>query len=507
MSIEVYLEDMERYLSKLDYQRYLVYKKISWRVGEEFSQGKAPPKGYGEIEKRRDEMIEEVKIRKMRALREAEIKARARIAKELEEAKAKAYEIGKGEFSQYQLNVHSSISQLKKGLSHSKEDNIYRFLASHVSGLSKLISFEPWNWCQLKPEDIEGLRSQVSELIRAEFERRIPEELSRYLIWKGEWWHFLLPGRSSYIFQKSACLQWVFGLHIVAGVEVWQKAGEYSIKFQDFPFVLSLKDKLLGKFLAYIPPHEFDLDLILTVPLKLLSGLFLGEIEPKGTRILEQSDLLITYEVDGLKSPITLHQEFIDFVRKMREREQPLWETLQHYQLIDSVTTQIIANKVASVTGEVTKAKVLPLPEPVAEVFGALVGMDIPRDDARAACGAIQESNFDLPLEDRIKLALRYLQPKEGIVEEPTPLGGTTKEAITGRVSRKDKKYLRKTSKTSSFLSYTEWGKVLGLSKTGSLRTLHRLEQMGLIHLEKYPTGEGFKATLTPKGEEKLAAK
>jgi hypothetical protein len=180
---------------------------------------------------------------------------------------------------------------------------------------------------------------------------------------------------------------------------------------------------------------------------------------------------------------------------------------LQHYQLIDSVTTQIIANKVASVTGEVTKAKVLPLPEPVAEVFGALVGMDIPRDDARAACGAIQESNFDLPLEDRIKLALRYLQPKEGIVEEPTPLGGTTKEAITGRVSRKDKKYLRKTSKTSSFLSYTEWGKVLGLSKTGSLRTLHRLEQMGLIHLEKYPTGEGFKATLTPKGEEKLAAK
>jgi hypothetical protein len=55
MSIEVYLGDMEQYLSKLDYQRSLAYQKICEEVEKERSQGLEPPKSYQEIRKRVDE--------------------------------------------------------------------------------------------------------------------------------------------------------------------------------------------------------------------------------------------------------------------------------------------------------------------------------------------------------------------------------------------------------------------------------------------------------------------
>jgi hypothetical protein len=522
-NVEVYLEDMKRYLSEKDYQRFLIYHKLCQKVPEGSSPKDRLSTWFREVKKAHDEMLERVRAKKNYEIEMAEAQAKAERERELKEAlarleeikaqdeeraRAKAYKVAKEEFSQYQMKIRSLTCQLKRKLSHLKKWDIYTFLAKYVPEFSKLKDFEPWSWCQLREEDKESCRSTISKVIGAEFKRGVPEELRSYLTWEAEWWQFLLPQRAKYCFVKLPCLQWVFNLHVVARVEVWQKAGEYSMKFQDFPFALSLKNKPLGKFLMYIPPHEFDLDLTLSIPLKLLSGLFFGEIEPQGTRILEQSDLLITYEVNELKAPIALHQEFIDFIRKMREREQPLWEAFQNYELIDGVTARIIANKVTPVTSEVAKIKVPSLPEPTTEVFGALVGMGISKEDARAACSTIPESNFNLPLEDRIKLALRYLQPKEGAVEGPTPQGrGGIREEVAERISSKDKGYLRKICKASSFFSYAEWGKALGLSKTGSLRTLHRLEQMDLIHLEKYPTGEGFKATLTPKGEEKLAAK
>jgi hypothetical protein len=215
---------------------------------------------------------------------------------------------------------------------------------------------------------------------------------------------------------------------------------------------------------------------------------------------MEQRGPFLTYRVEGLEDPIVLHQKFLTFFRK--KGKTSLGRLLHKYGLIDDFTAEIIEGKL--VPKEASGPKAAPILQANADVVGALVGMGILKEEAQVACQDIPHS-ANLNLEEKIKLALSHFKPKgsspprgEGVLQEDKP---------KYRVSEKDRKYLRKLSKTSDYLSYREWGRFLGLGRSGAQYTLRRLENMDLITLEKHPSGDGVRAILTSKGEGEIGAK
>jgi len=93
---------------------------------------------------------------------------------------------------------------------------------------------------------------------------------------------------------------------------------------------------------------------------------------------------------------------------------------------------------------------------------------------------------------------------KSGFLEQTTAMileAKTTNRPIElPKVRHKDRGYLMKIKGIEHFLTYSDWGRAIRLSREGAYRTLQRLEDMGLITTEKHTSGEGIKVSLTTVG-------
>jgi DNA-binding transcriptional ArsR family regulator len=88
------------------------------------------------------------------------------------------------------------------------------------------------------------------------------------------------------------------------------------------------------------------------------------------------------------------------------------------------------------------------------------------------------------------ELTLQILESKKG---EGKPLELPT-------IREKDRKYLGIIQKAEGFLTYGGWGEALELTRDGAYRTLMRLEEDGLVNIEKHESGEGVRVSLTTLG-------
>lgn len=93
----------------------------------------------------------------------------------------------------------------------------------------------------------------------------------------------------------------------------------------------------------------------------------------------------------------------------------------------------------------------------------------------------------------------RFLDDKtRRIVEEKMK---NKSKHVKVNIKKKDKEYLRIIAEHREYMSYKEWGDLLGISKSGALRVLSRFEKMKLLSLDK---SHGIKAFLTKLGREAL---
>ena len=88
------------------------------------------------------------------------------------------------------------------------------------------------------------------------------------------------------------------------------------------------------------------------------------------------------------------------------------------------------------------------------------------------------------------ELTLQILESKKG---EEKPLELPT-------IREKDRKYLGIIQKAEGFPTYGGWGESLELTRDGAYRMLMRLEEDGLVNIEKHESGEGVRVSLTTLG-------
>jgi hypothetical protein len=168
---------------------------------------------------------------------------------------------------------------------------------------------------------------------------------------------------ASYSFKELPSLNFSFDIFAAAYAEVWLRPG--NISFDGYEFLLPwLKDenglplleksKFLGYYYLILRPEDLGGHVFWeTIPLVLLKGLLNGEARPDGSTILEATDSVITYKVQGFEEEVEVPNKFAEYLKSIGSIDR----------MVDiGVMTEKVGNIVKAAIGELqVKPKILPV--------------------------------------------------------------------------------------------------------------------------------------------------
>jgi len=274
----------------------------------------------------------------------------------------------------------------------------------------------------LSPEQQDKLMDIVRKVAEPRLQQLIPEAYRDFVPWENFHYYRFHPV-ADYVFDGVPCLAFSFEVEAVVESEIQLIPGQRAFRgylFNIHAVITSegcrtalQKPKLLGYLYQHLSLVELPLMFWQTIPLNLLEGLMHGEIVPQGTKVIEASEVEITYEVKGFDDLVTIPAVFRAWLGEMQGFE-------------GMVTAGVISNQTARIIIEQTpELKSAPIEETAAteqptgftkeEFIEKLTGLGYPEAHAELLSKKIPEG---LDLDEAVRWALREYQ--RIIAENPT---------------------------------------------------------------------------------------
>lgn len=273
----------------------------------------------------------------------------------------------------------------------------------------------------LLPDQRKELLEETEHMARGELKALVPEVYLDCISWQNTYYYRIRP-IADYVFEGVACLAFSFKVEAVVQSKIQLTPCQKVFKGYHFnlPVInnegyraVLQKPKFLGYFYQHLSPIKLPPIFWQTIPLNLLTGLMQGEIAPQGTKVIEASEVEITYEVKGFDDWVTIPAVFRAWLGETQGFE-------------GMVTAGVISNQTARIIIEQTpKLKSAPIEETAAteqptgftkeQFIEKLTGLGYPEAHAELLAKKIPEG---LDLDEAVRWALREYQ--RIIAENPT---------------------------------------------------------------------------------------
>ncbi len=216
----------------------------------------------------------------------------------------------------------------------------------------------------LSKKDEMNFDSTLVSMANKRLEQLCPESLRQFIVLPSQHYrrYYPLPS-ASYSFEEVPSLNFSFDIFVAAYAEVWLRPG--NISFDGYEFLLPwLKDenglplleksKFLGYYYLILRPEDLGGHVFWeTIPLVLLKGLLNGEARPYGSTILEATDSVITYSVQGFEEEIEVPDKFADYLKGIGSIDE---------MVSIGIMTEKVGNIVKAALGELeVKRKIQPV--------------------------------------------------------------------------------------------------------------------------------------------------
>jgi hypothetical protein len=174
-------------------------------------------------------------------------------------------------------------------------------------------------------------------------------------------------------------------------------------------FVQLTKQKILGYGYRLLSPKELAIDELnyfsrQTIPCALILGLLEGNPEPDGCTITAAHEGWTHYRVDDFDEELKIPDNFAQYLGQMAS-----WDSLTERGIIDSKIAPIIKKAIKRL--KTTKIPELG-PSEEGELVGALIGLGWSKTQAREAADYVIKQSPNVSLEEKIKSAMRFLNPQ-----------------------------------------------------------------------------------------------
>ncbi|MDP2919391.1 MAG: RuvA C-terminal domain-containing protein [Dehalococcoidia bacterium] len=208
------------------------------------------------------------------------------------------------------------------------------------------------------------------------------------------------------------CLKWLLATYIISVTEFWQAAGNITDRRYGHDFQVQSSPEKLGT--VYSGPAFWKYQDAFVTPLSLLALLAWGKAELPGVEVVNRDAPWTVFRVAGFSTEISLHDDFIKFVRDMTKTTS-LDKALLDRKMCDKETAGLVKAKLeklkepeahAVVPGTTSEPE--STGDPYMDVFSALVGLGYTKGEATKAAKFACEKHPHETLANKIKIALQY---------------------------------------------------------------------------------------------------
>lgn len=134
-----------------------------------------------------------------------------------------------------------------------------------------------------------------------------------------------------------------FGLDPYAVITISVSSVQHKKTFKNWTFECPASEKPLFSYTCIRGPSDLDLSLPnINLPLELLRGLSLGDLQPSGCEITKQEETTLSYRIVGVDQEVVLPNDFITFIMSLGE--DPL-KSLQGLGLLNELTLKILESR------------------------------------------------------------------------------------------------------------------------------------------------------------------
>lgn len=306
------------------------------------------------------------------------------------EAAARAHE--------YSLRLNTKLKKFKHPLQKKSKDAEVVF-----QKLVKDHRYLGYSFESCLPTDERG---ECEAVIEQRVRKIIPARLAKFITCECEISYFLLP-KAEYSLEELPCLDFNFDIFAIAEVRFWMKPNTVEINGCFFPmpriihegYAVELKEpQSLGYAYRLLTPGDFSPSSFYwqSIPVILMAGLMNGVLEPEGTKVIEATEVAITYKIEGLDDEIYIPNNFADYLVKVKKNG-------------DLASLGIICEKVAATIEHLGQTSAVPAKADVSDnsdVVDALVALGSKAVEAKKKVQAI---NFPAGAtsEEKVKFALK----------------------------------------------------------------------------------------------------
>jgi hypothetical protein len=261
---------------------------------------------------------------------------------------------------EYNRRLNQEMAKLAARLDH-KERDLGSYFRAKIR--DKRYTNHDFDYVLSKKDEM-NFDSMLVSMANKRLEQTCPESLRQFIVSPSQYYRCYYPLPSaSYSFKELPSLNFSFDIFAAAYAEVWLRPG--NISFDGYEFLLPwLKDenglplleksKFLGYYYLILRPEDLGGHVFWeTIPLVLLKGLLNGEARPDGSTILEATDSVITYKVQGFEEEVEVPNKFAEYLKSIGSIDR----------MVDiGVMTEKVGNIVKAAIGELqVKPKILPV--------------------------------------------------------------------------------------------------------------------------------------------------